>query len=81
MMVLGYAIIAVPVGLLGAEVTARETRLSGGAQQPWALPHHGAAAGGGLLGDAKFCQYCGSRLAAEVRTPAGQGAGAPSACD
>ena len=69
MMVLGYAIIAVPVGLLGAEVSARENERerSASTASAWSAAAKAGRPGGASLhdDDAKFCKLCGSQLLLE----------------
>lgn len=55
MMILGYAILAVPTGIVGAEL-ARSTRVASNTQ---ACPGCGAE---GHDDDARFCKHCGTAL-------------------
>lgn len=48
--VLGYAIIAVPVGILGAEVSARESPRATTSKMKHIVP------------EVQFCQFCGQQL-------------------
>ena len=64
-MVIGYAIIAVPVGLLGAEVSARENereRSASTASARSAAMRAGRPCASACDDDAKFCKLCGSQL-------------------
>jgi voltage-gated potassium channel len=55
MMILGYAILAVPTGIVGAEL-ARSTRVASNTQ---ACPGCGTE---GHDDDARFCKHCGTAL-------------------
>jgi voltage-gated potassium channel len=70
MMLLGWGTLAVPTGIVTAEMTARRHGLPPGL--PRACPACGA---GGLSAQARFCQMCGTALAAEP--PARESAVAP----
>ncbi|KAL1514564.1 hypothetical protein AB1Y20_003658 [Prymnesium parvum] len=58
MMVLGYAIIAVPVGLLGAEVSSRESVQ----REQQNRDQHVALTAGSDAAGCEFCRHCGNPL-------------------
>jgi voltage-gated potassium channel len=62
-MILGYSIIAVPTGIVTAELT-RAGRGPGG------RPACAGCGAGGHDADARFCKYCGGALARETPPPA-----------
>lgn len=59
LMVLGYGIIAVPTGIVSAEMIQAQTRGPDGAPIGRACP---ACGRGALLSDSRFCRHCGDSL-------------------
>ena len=68
MMLLGWGTLAVPTGIVTAEMTSQRLRPT----DPQALPARQCAACGAqdLAPQARFCQYCGHRLEASSATAA-----------
>jgi voltage-gated potassium channel len=70
MMLLGWGILAVPTGIVTAEMTLRRNDRRGGAPRPSRPPRACDACGStGHEADARFCKDCGAALPARSGSP------------